>query len=82
MPERAEYAFLRAEVHTGITTAKIAASAKHDGKKQRNRQIARKAYDTALHFLKKSEITESEAAELKTELEELRDALRQLGEDV
>jgi len=82
MAERVEFAFLRTELHTGLTTAKIAATAKDDKKKQRNRTMARKAYDSALHFLRKSEITESEVAELKPQIEELRKALRELGEDV
>lgn len=82
MPERVEFEFLRTELHTGLTTARIAATATRAEKKQRNRVMARKAYDTALHFMGKSEISDDEAAALKDELEELRSALRELGEDV
>lgn len=82
MAERVGLEFLRAELHTGLTTANIAASAKDAQKKQRNHRMARKAYDTAMYFLEKSDLTESELAELKVQIEELRNALRALGEDV
>ena len=82
MAERVEFAFLRAELRTGLTTAKISATAKGEAKKRRNREMSRKAYDTALHFLAKSNVTDSELAELRPQVEELRKALRELGEDV
>ena len=82
MPELAELRFLRAEVLTGLTTAKIALTTKSAGKNERNRAIARKAYDTVLRFFPKAEVTETGIADLLEKMEQLKDALRRLGEDV
>jgi len=42
--------FIRAGLETGITFASLALDSRTDEKRQRTRENARKAYDTALHF--------------------------------
>jgi predicted transcriptional regulator len=84
MPDgsQAEIDFLRTELHTGLTMAKIASSAEHQDKFDRNRINSRKAYDTVLHFLKKTALTESEAEEIRDMLKQLKSALVDLGEEL
>lgn len=82
MPSPAEVRFLYAEVLTGLTTAKIALTTKSTEKKERNRAMARRAYDTVLRFVPKTYVTDSEAADLREKLEQLKADLRALGEDV
>lgn len=42
--------FLKTELHTGITFANLALSAKYTDERQRNKANARKAHHTALKF--------------------------------
>jgi hypothetical protein len=74
--------FLKNELQTGITFADLALSAKHEDRRERNRANARKAYDTALHFMSTLSPTSEIPAELKDRLEHLRTRLKQLGETI
>jgi hypothetical protein len=74
--------FLRSELDTGLTLAKIARSAKRADKRNRNLHNARKAYETVLRFLPGIILTTSQAREMKSKLEQLKKELRRIGEDV
>jgi len=80
----ASVGFLFAELHTGLTFAEIALSASGDdpGKLERNRENARKAYDSLLRFQGRTVLSAEEAAELETGKEKLKTALKALGEQV
>ena len=77
----AEIEFLRAELLTGLTLSKIARSSDGD-KRERNRVNARKAYDSILRFMPKSDLLGEELDEIKSKLELLRAELRLLGEAI
>jgi len=68
-----------AELNTGLMFARVAATAKYPDKYERNRVNARKAYDTALKYM---DMDKAESAEFKEKLDELKRALRQLGESL
>ena len=74
--------FLRTELRTGLTMAKIAREAQSRNKIDRNRANARKAYDTALHFIAKTSLMEEEAEEIRGMITKLKLALRELGEEL
>ena len=74
--------FLRTELRTGLTMAKIARKAQSPNKADRNRVNARKAYDTALRFFAKTALTEEEAEELRGMITRLKLALSELGEEL
>ena len=76
------FEFLKTELETGNTFAKVALSAKHADKLERNRANARKAYDTALKFFGTASVDTASAVELKRLLEDLRAKLGELGEAV
>ena len=84
MPDAGETAveFLRTELRTGLTMARIALEAQSKNKVDRNRANARKAYDSALHFLAKATLTEEEAEEIRGMITRLKLALADLGEQV
>ena len=65
-----------------MTFFRVAESATHEDKKQRNRANARKAYDSVLHYLPDTVLTEDQVTEIKLGLEELRLALQSLGEEI
>ncbi len=77
---RAELEFLRAELTTGLTLARIALDAQDEEKIERNRVNARKAYDSILHFMPRSFVPTAEWEEIKSKLAQLRDELKLLGE--
>jgi len=77
---RAELAFVHTELRTGFTLARIAGRAARLEKKERNRMNARKAYDTAVRFTGKLQMTAPEEAELRAKLVKLQDELKLLGE--
>lgn len=72
--------FLKTELHTGVTFANLALSAKFTDKRQRNKANARKAYHTALKFIDR--LTPDDATEVHGLLEHLRRQLRELGESL
>ena len=78
--------FIRTEVETGITFASLALDRALDdrveeARLQRNRQNARKAYDTANHFLNEHPVGESATEPiLLARLTTLRHLLLELGE--
>lgn len=73
--------FLQTEVGMGITFARLAFNENTEERQQRNRENARKAYDTAKYFLNKHPVEEpSVQDQLHTQMTTLRDLLRQLGE--
>lgn len=78
----AKVEFLRAELDTGLTFATIALHAAYEGKTNRNRTNARKAYDSILHFIAQAQLTPQETDEIKSALVVLRSKLLELGEDV
>ena len=82
LPDQSGIQFIRTELETGLTFSKVAEAATYEGKKERNRANARKAYDAVLHFLPSTSLNETEISEVKVKLEELRFALQSLGENV
>ncbi len=73
--------FLRTEIRTGLTMAKIALDSTHKDKTDRNRANARKAYDAVLHFMRDSALDANDADEIKRGLAELKSELVKLGEE-
>ena len=74
--------FLRTELATGVTFAKIVLETKDESKVGRNRANARKAYDAVLHFMPGTALSAEEAQELEARVAQLKSALQRLGEDV
>jgi len=73
--------FMRTELETGITFAHLAQNKSTVEAQQRNRQNARRAYDTANHFLNEHSVGESALEpNLLARLTTLRQLLLQLGE--
>src|SRR5262249_20555027 len=77
-----EVEFLRAELDTGLTMARIALAATREDKTNRNRTYARKAYDSLLRFIPRARLTPKETDEIKLQLEVLRSKLLELGEEL
>lgn len=76
-------AFIRAELTTGLTMSGIALGAGDDEqKRQRNHVNAKKAYDSILHFMPDTTLTDAELDEVREALKKLRSNLSQLGEDL
>jgi hypothetical protein len=84
MPDAGETGieFLRTELRTGLTMARIALEAESRNKVDRNRANARKAYDTALRFIAKTPLTDEEAEEIRAMITRLKLALAELGEEL
>lgn len=80
--ENREIEFIRAEVLTGLTFAKIALGSRHQDKIDRNRVNARKAYDTLLRFMPRDNVTTEEWDEVRAKIAELKTQLQRLGEKV
>jgi hypothetical protein len=81
-PTLAEVGFLRCELQVGLTLARIALDSARRGTTIRNRVNARKAYEALLRFIPKVSLTSDETKEINSNLEELKSALRQLGEKI
>ena len=64
-------AFLRAELQTGLTLARIAQSAKDADKRNRNLLRAREAYEAVLHFMPTVILTLSQSNEIQSKLDRL-----------
>jgi hypothetical protein len=74
--------FVRTELQTGQTFARIALTARWPEKVARNRGNARKAYDVALAYIPAIALTPELSAELQELIRELHDSLVRLGEAV
>lgn len=72
--------FVNAELETGLTFARIALGAKGRPKIDRNRVNARKAYDSALHFLTTTSLNAEESRRINEKFAALKSNLEQLGE--
>ena len=74
------FQFVNAELDTGLTFARIALGAKGPNKIDRNRMNARKAYDSAMHFLPTTSLSADESRTIKEKTSALEAALTKLGE--
>jgi hypothetical protein len=74
--------FLRSELETGLTLARIARSSTRADKRNRNLLNARRAYEAVLRFMPGVILTTSQSRDLKNKLERLKKDLRTLGEDI
>jgi hypothetical protein len=74
--------FLRTELQTGFTLIFIARAAKDEAKLQRNLQNARKAFESARHFLGRVQLTAEEDAELREKLAALEAELKKFDNRV
>lgn len=72
--------FLKAEVETAATFTKIARTAQNPAEQQRNRRVARQAYDTVTRLIGRVNLTGADLQILETRLARLKSGLRQLGE--
>ena len=72
--------FVNAELDTGLTFARIALGAEGRAKIDRNRMNARKAYDSALHFLATTSLNAEESRRINEKFAALKSNLQQLGE--
>ena len=81
-PKSHEIAFLRTELHTGLTLSRIALSKNHTEKRSRNRANAKKAYDAVIRFLPGTNLAPDQEVEIRNMLEELKVELRLLGETI
>jgi hypothetical protein len=79
-PTLTEVEFLRCELATGLTLAKIALDASGPDKSNRNSLNARKAYDAVLRFAPRVNLSADETNEIKSKLERLKTELQLLGE--
>ncbi len=77
-----EVDFLKTEVDTGLTFARLASGARYSDKKDRNQANARKAYDTVLHWTRRVSLAAPDSQEIGDKLVQLRAALEDLGESV
>ena len=72
--------FILIEIETGFTFATVAADSHDRETSARNLRNARKAYDTARHFLAKHDVHPAAKHEAETKLAKLKHTLMQLGE--
>ena len=79
---RVSAAFLKTDLKTGITFARIARVADDDIRKNRNCRAARKAYDTVLRMIGRIGMNASEGRVIREELMRLRELLLALEEAV
>jgi predicted RNA-binding Zn ribbon-like protein len=71
---------IKTELDVGFTFASIALQADDENKRLRNCENARKAYDTALHILSTTEVTQGDADGIYEKIAHLKGALIELGE--
>lgn len=72
--------FVNVELETGLTFMRIAIGARGRSKIERNRMNARKAYDSALHFLAAVSLNQEETRLVQEKLAALKSGLEKLGE--
>jgi hypothetical protein len=74
------FAFLKTDLHAGVTFAEIALAASDPKKVERNRDNARKADQAVRHFMDRVRLTPDEASELKSLQDHLTSLLERLQE--
>jgi hypothetical protein len=72
--------FMRVDVATALTFCQIARDTEDPDKKARNREHARRGYDTVMSLMKKVHLTEAEHQDMAANLEKLRSELENLGD--
>ena len=73
--------FLKVDLDIALTFADIALNAGADSEKRiRNQANARKAYDNAIHLLRRLTLANVEVREVDQKLRRLKSALQELGE--
>lgn len=72
--------FVNVELDTGLTFVRIALGSKGRNKVDRNRVNARKAYDSALHFVATVSLNKEETHVVQGKIAELKAGLEKLGE--
>ena len=70
--------FLRTELETGLVLVEIAFTASDAEKINRNRENARRAYESARHFMSRISLSGEDSANLQGKLHELERRLRSL----
>ena len=78
--EAAKIGFILTELDLALTFCRVAESADDEGKAKRNKAHARKAYDSAIHFLASATLTPQIKQEISDKIERLRLLLAGLGE--
>ena len=77
---RAGAQFLKIDLHTALTFAKIARETKDAARRLRNIRSARKAYETLIKLSRKIDLPPADTKAIDKVLEELRTKLVELGE--
>ena len=77
---RASLQFLKIDLETALTFAKIARETSDEWRMKRNRQAARKAYDTMMHLVPKVDVNADDRRVLSRGLVQLKSELSALGE--
>jgi hypothetical protein len=72
--------FLNTDLDTAMTLVQMAARSKDDEKRQRTQSKARTAYDTVKKFAEKLNLLEPERSDIFRKLDEVKQALQDLGE--
>ena len=75
-------ASLKAELAVGLTQARIAVRSANPKDVSRHTAIARESYDTIIHLSHRMARRDVKSKEFTAELDKLKDALRQLGENI
>lgn len=79
--DRTGFSFLLNDTELALTLTRIAQDSERDSEKQvRNRNNARRAYDTITGLMSRMALTSEEEQELTTKLEQLKSELQLLGE--
>jgi hypothetical protein len=74
--------FLRTELETGLTFARVALSARDEDKIRRNQLNAQKAYDTFCRYFANAAISEAESNEMHATAAELKGLLGKLDKSL
>ena len=77
---RASADFLKIDVQTALTFVNSARQTSDPDRKRRNREAARRAYQTVTKLMKRVNLNEEDMRTLVRGLEQLRSELEQLGE--
>jgi hypothetical protein len=79
VPNAAGLGFVLIELDLGATFCELAWSTQNEENKKRNTRNARKAYDSALHFLHRLSPESDERAVINEKFSRLNDLLERLG---
>ena len=77
---RSQVDFLKADLEIALTFSRIALEAEDPQKKSRNRQLARRAYDSIVRLRPRVALESEDIRILESDLQELRNNLVSLGE--